>query len=145
MEPRLSWKEVFSVGHATLDAEHRRLIEYINQIWARLDAGEDFKERTQDLYALTRVAKEHFDRESGILREILVGETTPDAQDVAASAIREHIGSHEAALNELASIVADIRKSLPEDCGKSCDALVRWFVNHSINYDAHLKSVFQAL
>jgi hemerythrin-like metal-binding protein len=143
---RLKWIEAFSVGHAALDAEHRDMINRINQLCADLDAKEDMTLKHPDLRALTQAVKEHFDHEGAVLKEVVSGTSASiPAKTVGETMMNEHVSAHERALADLHAIVGNIKRSSLDRLPDYCDDLTKWFVDHSIKYDSHLKTVFQAM
>ncbi|MDE1930110.1 MAG: hemerythrin domain-containing protein [Alphaproteobacteria bacterium] len=146
MAERLEWHDAFAVGHTTLDAQHREFVNHINRIYKALDAKEP-TERWQDhLDVLMQAAKAHFAYESAVLGDVVGSASTPKgAKAVGEAVIREHIVAHDSALAELGAIVANIARSVPEELPQLGEQLVRWFIDHSIKHDAHLKTVFQAM
>jgi hemerythrin-like metal-binding protein len=146
MSQRLKWIDAFSVGHAVLDAEHRDLIDRINQLCAALDAKEDMTPKHPDLRALTHAVKEHFDHEGAVLNEVVSGTSASvSARTLGETAINEHVSAHESAFVDLHAIIGNIERSALDRLPDYCEDLVRWFVDHSIKYDSHLKAVFQAM
>lgn len=146
MAERLEWHDAFAVGHSTLDAQHRELINHINWIYAALNAKEPMAQWRNQLDTMIRLAKAHFAYESAVLAEIIGSASAPEAvKFVGETAIHEHIAAHDSTLNELAAIAANIARSGPGDMPQLGEQLVRWFIDHSIKYDSHLKTVFQAM
>jgi len=146
MTRRLAWSETFSVGHEALDAQHRDLINRINQLCAALDAQEDMTPKYPDLRALIHAVKEHFDHEMTILKDIVTGAwASIDAKAAGKTALDDHGSAHERSLTDLHAIVGKIEQSPSTTLPDYSVELVRWFANHSIKHDATLKTVFQTL
>ena len=142
MAYQLEWRDAFSVGHSDLDTEHQSLIARINDICS-VQPVENIEDRLQ---ALTLFVKDHFDHENAVLRKIIDGgpEIPASAKAVSADAILDHIYGHEIALARLRAIEQAIVESGGDERPRHCEALQRWFIDHAIKHDAHLKSVFQA-
>jgi hemerythrin-like metal-binding protein len=143
MAHQLEWKDAFSVGHTVLDMEHRGLLASINEICTGKPV-ENIEHRVQSLMLLV---KNHFDHEDATLREIIERgpEIPAGARAVSREAIWEHIRGHEIALARLTAIGQAIVNTGVDDLPRHCENLKRWFINHAVKHDAHLKSVFQAL
>jgi hemerythrin len=143
----LPWSENFAVGHETVDKQHRRLVELINEIDAALEAAK-VAARLPHLVKLLRLsAEEHFREEDALLWEIKMGTYGPiegrshpsrSAEAMANTAFDEHIAEHAAMLARLDAIVGASPDALS-------NALKSWFVDHVIKQDSHLKAIFQAM
>ncbi|MDE2167524.1 MAG: hypothetical protein KGJ66_14450 [Alphaproteobacteria bacterium] len=121
--------------------EHRALIARINEI---CDPLENIGHRVQSLVLLV---KDHFDHENAILRKIIDGgsEIPASVKAVSADAIREHIYDHEIALARLKAIGQAVADAGVDELPRHCEALQRWFIDHAVKHDAHLRSVLQTL
>jgi hemerythrin-like metal-binding protein len=147
MLQRLVWGEVFTVGHAALDAEHRDLVDHINRICTAVGVRGDQARHQPMFIALVRAVREHFTHETAVLRELARARNAPapDVRALTEAGILEHAAEHGRALTKLQAIVAAIEGEVTADASTACDALVKWFVDHAIGHDAHLKTVFQAI
>lgn len=146
-EPPLAWSDAFSIGHDALDAEHRYLVEAINEIFAAFDADLPQPEIRSRLNALKVAITKHLRHESTVLERIKNG-IYDDGQQrrppptfvkaMSAAAIEEHIAEHVDSLARVGALVADASHT-------SCLELKAWFVDHAIKHNSHLKSIFQAM
>jgi hemerythrin-like metal-binding protein len=69
MAAYIVWRDFYSVNHPTLDAQHRQIIENINELydaWDRADAGAATKHVLDRLVQYTHT---HFDYEEKVMRE----------------------------------------------------------------------------
>ena len=143
----LPWSDNFAVGHTQLDAQHRRLVELINDI----DAVVRFATNPDRLAALIELlrlsAREHFRQEGAILWEIKSGtyepmkgqpRTSRFLEAMAETAFDEHILEHAAMLDRFEAIVVASADTL-------CEALKTWFIDHVIKQDSQLRAIFQAM
>jgi hemerythrin len=143
----LPWSENFSVGHPLLDAQHRKLVELINDICAATLSATN-PDRLAALIKLLRVtAQEHFRLEDAVMWEIkmgtyepMMGRSRPSrlVEAMAEAAFDEHISDHAMLLTDFDAIVGAQVDLL-------CDALKVWFIKHVIKQDSHLKAIFQAM
>lgn len=150
MEPHfLVWNEEYSIGHTGLDAEHRQLVDMINQVCAVEQAGGVADELTPLLEALVILAVEHFKHENTLLRELSwlavpLQEGHPAIKSViSASAANEHCAEHARALLQLQSInrASDcIGNANQSPLGKT---LIDWFTEHTLGHDAVLRDALQ--
>jgi hemerythrin len=145
MARRREWSDAFAIGHTVLDARHRDLIRRINRLCAALDTKADMAPKHLELRSLLRAAKEHFDHEIAVLKDVVTRPAPVHAKVIGASAMGEHESAHDRALDELRAIVAWIERALADDLPRHAEELISWFVIHAIKHDANLKSVFQAM
>jgi len=147
MDGPLPWSETFCVGHTGLDAQHRRLVELINDVGAAIHP----KMNPEHLAALLRVLRvaveEHIRQEDALLWELKSGtyepmqnrpRTTYFLEAMAAAAFDEHMADHKTLLTRFNAI-----GSAPVDT--LCELLKAWFLDHAIKHDAHLRAIFQAM
>jgi hemerythrin len=138
----LPWSDTFAVGHSGLDTEHRHLVELINKIGFAVQAKQP-KELVDLLTAFQQLAAKHFRHENAILRDINSGTYEPFRgrdhvlKAMANARLEKHIAEHDALLTRLNSIIAG-------PAGSLCDELKAWFLDHVHDYEADLKSIFQA-
>jgi hemerythrin len=143
----LPWSDHFAVGHPLLDAQHRRLVELINDVCAAVLSATN-PDRLAPLIELLHLsAREHFRQEDAVMWEIKMGTYEPMkgrsrpsrlVEAMAEAAFDDHIAEHATMLTRFDAIVETSADTL-------CEALKAWFVDHVIMQDAHLKSIFQAM
>jgi hemerythrin len=141
----LQWSDSFAVGHATIDQQHRTLIQLINDVAAAASANG--KRVAPLLKALGHAVREHFRTENAVLWELRTGtheplNKAPAARNLvagmASAVFDDHIKEHITLLNHFDEVM-----QLPlETLG---DTLKAWFVDHAIKQDAQLKTIFQAM
>ena len=143
----LSWNESFAVGCEELDAQHRSLVEAINEVEAAVKQGMGPQELARVLSALRERAAGHFRGENAVLWELKSGRFEPLRgrlppphllKALAESAFDEHMAVHEELLARLDAIIGGPRDAL-------YDSLKSWFVDHAIKHDLPLKAIFQAV
>jgi len=143
----LPWSENFAVGQAQLDAQHRRLVELINEIDRTIHCQKDLGKLPALLKTLREETEEHIRHENALLWEIKSGAFAPlqgrpqtphYLKSLAEAAFDDHMAEHATLLARLDAIVLGPIQSL-------CDPLKAWFVDHAIKHDSHLKTIFQAL
>ena len=122
----LSWHERFSVGHAELDQQHRRLFELVNHFDDVIQMGmpEELPHIVDDLIRLTEA---HFRFEMGLI------------QDTGFPRVVEHGKMHE----ELLDQVRVMRRSMMVGGHVSPKAVVRfladWLTSHILREDMEYK------
>ncbi len=151
----LAWSETFAIGHPALDADHRRLIDAINEICLAA-RGKAENRRLAPLLAAFRLASvEHFTRENEVLQslgKVPRQDGRPDSpllqghlKTMSGTALDEHIAEHAASLATLDGIVRAPRAGAAPARPSLCVDLKGWFLDHAIKYDAHLKAIFQSM
>lgn len=122
----IEWKDEYSVGVDSVDAEHRELIELINTMYENVQSREHGPEVMEDLGEIYARIAAHF-----ALEELLMRQHEYDEY-------RDHKRDHE-------RLLEDIRKIMDEyEAGKLLDAdelgsrLDAWFSEHFRTKDARL-------
>jgi hemerythrin len=143
----LQWSENFTVGHAVIDPQHRRLVGLINDIETATHAKESPERRAELLKTFRAAAGEHMRQEDVILWEIRSGNYAPlqgkagtphFLKAMAEAAFDEHMAEHGTLLAQLDAI-----SSVPD--AALCEAIKSWFILHAIKHDSRLKAIFQAM
>ena len=148
MSEPLRWNESFSVGHRGLDAEHRRMIDLINQICLACAADGGDGEPGPLLRQLEDVTELHFEHEETLLEELHAGMASErwSLRRMLEVAKMEHAAEHSKRLDELADIA---RRALHAGGrgakGRPCEELKAWFVDHAIAYEAPMKTIIQSV
>jgi hemerythrin len=154
MEPPIVWNETFTVGHDALDTEHRAIVDAINAVCALDETQRPTADMETRLTALRRAVEDHLRSESAVLWELSTGTTerlrklrqNPRFQELLdAAKLVEHFADHDRTLAEIDAIIASARAAGSNGAGSACVPLRTWFLEHSINYDAHLKAIFRAM
>lgn len=142
----LPWSESFAVGHEGLDAEHRRLVNLINEVADASQSNASPEHIAGLLRVLRAVAVEHLRQENAILWELQSGNYEPlkgrvdtphFLKAMAQAAFDEHMAAH-------ATLMASFDTIAGAPIETICETIKAWFLDHAIKYDAHLKAIFQA-
>ena len=122
----IEWKPEFSVGVASVDFEHRALIDLINDLHEAMQehgTHDHVVERLGDIYA---EVSGHFALEERIMREAQY----PD--------LDAHKADHESLLDELLDVIDGVEKDGSYDERKLSEGMERWFSEHFRTHDAKL-------
>jgi hemerythrin len=147
MGQSLPWSANYAIGHAELDAQHRGLVDLINNIDSAVSPAGNPGNLANLLRSLRAAAVEHIRSENAVLWEISSGTYQPlrdrprtphFLKAMAEAAFDTHIAEHDVLLGQLDAIIGGPVDALRE-------ALKAWFVDHAIKHDAHLKTIFQAM
>lgn len=143
----LFWSDSFAVGHDRLDAQHRGLLDAINDVEVALRREQRPGLLAKALKTLRERAVVHIRDENAFLWDVKTRGYEPPhsrlpARDVlqalAESALDQHMDAHYAMLARLEAIIAGPREAL-------CDSLKKWFVDHTVTQDLPVKAIFQAV
>lgn len=65
----VTWKEFYSVGNASIDNQHRQILDIINDLYAALDDGDDFQTVKSLIERLMDYTNTHFQFEEKLMEE----------------------------------------------------------------------------
>ena len=122
----ITWKPEFSVGSASVDKEHRELIESINALHVDLQEGANQDSIVEGLGEIYANVSAHFALEEKLMRDA-------DYEGFAA-----HKDDHEALLDEIAGIIDAVELHGSYEQSALSSALDFWFSNHFRTHDAQL-------
>ncbi len=145
--PFLTWSDEYAIGHEKLDAEHRELVQAINNIFITERTGEQLKPL---LDSLAIAAVNHFRHENTLLRDISnwvsrLQVSRPDFSiALSAEELNEHCAEHAQALLGLESIIHAFYSGVDSDRKKLAGVLRDWFREHALKHDASLRDILEA-
>jgi hemerythrin len=120
----LRWGEAFGVGNAALDADHRILIDLLNQLDDALETGQSRQVVGSVINALFEYTGHHFRREEAMLRE------------AGYPALESHVALHHALEDRARDIcdrwVSGSRDALGEEV---LEFLKKWLTEHILGAD----------
>ncbi|HNP37105.1 MAG TPA: hemerythrin family protein [Woeseiaceae bacterium] len=127
----VEWKQEYCTGIASVDREHRDLIELINTLHASLD-----HDTTQDqvVTVLNEVYEQmvaHFANEEALM------------QDAMYPAFAEHKLDHETLLDDMREIMNSITEEWRDSTSDLAVDLDRWFSDHFRVHDAKLHKLLK--
>ncbi len=67
--PIMQWDQKFSVGLATIDAQHQKLISYLNELYDAMRQGKGKDKLEKTLQALIAYTSEHFQTEEKLMKQ----------------------------------------------------------------------------
>jgi hemerythrin len=68
MNTYVTWKDFYSVGEHSLDAQHRQILSILNDLYGAMDAGREYDEIKRLLDSLLRYTMTHFAHEEYVMR-----------------------------------------------------------------------------
>ncbi len=128
----IEWQKHFELGIRDVDAEHRELIELINQVHRHLEAGELGDPVSAVLGDIHAQIAAHF-----ALEERIMSQRRYRHYD-------EHKADHEALLDEIRDIMDRYEDDGSYDSPAFGAQLSRWFTEHFRTHDARLHTELAA-
>ena len=128
----IEWKDEFSVGVASVDVEHRDLIELINDLHDLLGEGPTQAQVLEALGEIFAQISAHFALEERFMRESSY------------SAYPDHKDDHESLLDELRDIMDRVEDDGSYEEARLSRELERWFTEHFRTHDALLHQAWGA-
>lgn len=122
----IEWKDEYSVGVASVDLEHRELIELINDLHALIGENASTEEVVSMLGEIFAQISAHFALEEKYMRESRY------------PLFQEHKADHEILLDELRDIMDLVEDDGSYDEQGLSQDLQRWFTEHFRTHDAKL-------
>ncbi len=122
----IEWKDEFSVGVASVDLEHRELIDLINDLHSLLGENATLEQVATMLGEIFAQISAHFALEEKFMRETRYAHYS------------DHKNDHEALLDELRSIMDRVEDDGGYDEASLSKELGDWFTEHFRTHDARL-------
>ncbi len=122
----IEWKPEYSVGVASIDEEHREMIDLINATYEKLELNAPAEEIEQFLGDIYAGIAAHFAHEEQIMQK---------AQYVEYEAHKE---DHEDLLDQILNIMDDFVDDQKNGSVILQERLSQWFRNHFSTFDARL-------
>ena len=122
----IQWKDEFSVGVASVDHEHRELIDLINELHALMGKNASADEVMSMLGEIFAQISAHFALEEKFMR------------DTRYPLLADHKQDHEVLLDELRDMMDLVEDDGSYDETGLSQDLQRWFTEHFRTHDAKL-------
>lgn len=130
MVPYITWKDYYSVGHESIDAEHKQIIGLINELYEAKQKGVDYKVIKPLLDRLVQYAVNHFQHEE----EIMLAHQYPD------------FAQHKALHDKLRKNTIALRDNANLMTGRDLLAFLKdWWCNHIQDQDKKFAPYLKAL
>ena len=128
----LAWKESYSVGIKTLDDQHKRLLELVNQLSVLNPGAPDKKEIFSVLNALVVYAQTHFDTEEEYLKKYDYPRLIQQQ--------REHVTF----VADVFRLAKELEQNEPRIHRKVSDFVSDWYGSHILGTDREYKDFLRA-
>jgi hemerythrin len=122
----LQWKPEYSVGLASLDDEHRQMIDAINETYRQLSEDADAVQIDECLGDIFSAISMHFALEENIMRKAHYAE------------YQVHKDDHENLLDQIRDLMDDYVADPAAGAKQLEQKLSQWFANHFSTFDARL-------
>ena len=128
----ITWSDRYSVGIARIDAQHRRLVDLINDLHAAMLAGEGSSELGKILDRLSGYAVSHFATEETLMKKF------------GYPGYEQHKIEHDKLSAQVKLLIEKYRTNPTALTVEVMTFLQRWLVGHIVNldkkYSAHLNA-----
>lgn len=125
----IPWRDDYSVGAQSIDAEHKALVDRINWLYSQLMLEQDPQAVPAFFAHLINTISEHFVREERYMRE--------RGYDL----LPEHKEDYERLLDDIRTLVAEFDRSEQEGCDGLATRLDGWLSDHFDTHDTRLDDV----
>ena len=124
----LEWKDEYSVGIDSIDQQHRRLVNLINQLHTAVhySTGEEFEREALD--ELVDYTKTHFQYEEGLMQE----HGYPDFEP--------HKAQHQKMIAKVGEVLAEYEQDQDTAMKNALSYLSDWLINHINGTDKEYSS-----
>ena len=114
----VAWKPEYSVGINSIDQQHKKLVNLINQLQTAVDysTGEDFEREA--LKELVDYTKTHFSYEEGLMEQNGYPDFAP------------HKAQHEKMIKRVEEVIAEYEQNHDMAMQDALDFLRDWLINH---------------
>jgi hemerythrin len=123
----LVWESSFSVGVASLDLQHQRILALIAELRSHLDAAPGALDREDILFRLTAYIHEHFQHEEGLMAR------------AGYPALAAHLEDHRAFTREVASRCMEAFDGPAQSHPGLLPFLESWWRHHVLETDMAYK------
>ena len=114
----VEWKDEYSVGLESIDKQHKKLLNLINQLQTAVDfsTGEEFEREALD--ALVDYTKTHFSYEEGLMKD----KGYPDYEP--------HKAQHEKMIKHVEDVLSEYEKDQDTAMSNATAFLKDWLITH---------------
>lgn len=120
----IKWNKDLAVGIEELDADHRQLIQYLNDLFAACFAGQGPAVLKDTLKSVQRYTRVHFAREEDVMRKMNY------------PGLEEHRQRHAELVSELDDLIEEFNQGANHDLSnKTLQFLEDWLLHHILIED----------
>ena len=122
----IQWTKALEVGHPSIDTQHRRLVEILNEVMDGMTKPGAATTITHVLKELIDYTKTHFAMED----KLMTGSRYPDAT--------AHRGEHAELIGKIEALEADLKSGKQMVGSKTVMFLRTWLLDHILKTDKKL-------
>jgi len=124
----IQWKDEYNVGIDSIDQQHRKLVNLINQLQTAVDysTGEEFEREALD--ELVDYTKTHFGYEEGMMEKYGYPDFEP------------HKAQHRKMIAKVEEVLAEYEQDHDRAMGNAVTFLKNWLINHINGTDKQYSS-----
>jgi len=124
----IEWQDSYSVGINSIDQQHKKLVNLINQLQTAVDysTGEEFEREALD--ALVDYTKTHFGHEESLMQQYGYPGYEP------------HTGEHKKMIREVEALLAEYDKDPEQAIQRALNFLKEWLIDHINGTDKQYSS-----
>ena len=123
LTPLITWSESYSTGNKAVDAQHKQMMDLINQMDERFQQNHSFEFVEPIAQELLSFTETHFNYEESLLEKNACPE------------IQQHKASHQSLLSELHDWIAKAQSSNRKQLEELMGFLKLWFPGHILEAD----------
>ena len=123
--PILNWSEEFSINVAEIDAQHKKLLEHVNNLHAAVEAKIDKTDLRQMLVSLVEFTRLHFSTEEKLMKKHGLEHAT-------------HHQEHQVLLKHMEDLVEGVSRGQYPIFYSDYDVSDDWFLTHILQFDKKL-------
>jgi hemerythrin len=112
----INWNESFSVGHSDMDAQHRRIIDIINELFRAI--RQDTEAMPEIVHRLVAYSRTHLADEEQLMASVNYPR------------LEEHSALHRQYVSQVNVYVANLKRGAPVDEREMLDFLKKWWTEH---------------
>ncbi len=129
----VTWSEEYSVEVESLDRQHQKLFEMMNELHEAMKAGQGSRVAPQILNSLLAYTREHFSEEEKLMKRANYPE------------LASHKLEHDKLTEEVAQTASDYEKGRIMLSMKLPDFLRKWLQSHIVARDKRYSNYMQAI
>lgn len=127
----ISWDDSFSVGYADIDAQHRQLVEMINELHAAMAEMRNREALGEVLMKMFGYAQTHFQKEEEYFAEYDY------------TGAEEHNADHAAFISKVFRFLTEFKEGREDLSEEVMGFLSEWLINHIKGTDAKYKGCLE--
>jgi hemerythrin-like metal-binding protein len=130
--PLITWSDRYSVGLATIDKEHQKLVSLVNQLYTAILAGDATAEASKVLDGLASYTMSHFAAEEALMRRYNY------------PGYAQHKTEHDKLVEQVRQFQSDLKAGKAKLSQELMTFLQSWLIGHILGVDKKYTSHLQA-